>query len=223
MNIRMAKILNLEVHGSLLQLEKGMLNPNGNGNTMLWERNVCYIMDSLANKYYYNLPLFKLSNTPIQLKDDSDNSMASIQRIYRNNVNRVLSWVIDSWELSVEAADLQGKVTVRIMDNHKWFGRNTWTITVINDSKESKYLLQDQSKIKTHPRFSITLEGQEMLISKNLGDKKTRIVNSTNNKLVGEIKNVSIGKYVKREIVLYEDTLSPILISCLDYLIKTMY
>jgi len=181
-------------------------------------------MGFIMKKYVYNRPLLKRSTAPILLKDERDQAIGSIRKTYKNKMNRALSWAIDHWELSLKGEDLQAGTSVEIVDGSSWFGRKKWTVTVTREGGESvTSTLRDQSKIATHPKFELVHEGQTYTVSKDLLNRTTRILNSNGNAIICEMKNVSFGKGIKREIVMHGDALCPIFAACLDHLFHTLY
>lgn len=173
--------------------------------------------------YHYKRPLLKLSASSISILDNTGNSIGSIKRTFRNRLSKGLCWVFDNWELSFAGHDTKSGTGIKIMDSNIWFGRTKWYVCIVKDGIENKFLLQDKSKIKTHPRLQFMIDSQNYEVSKDLLNRKTKIVNSTSNITLCEIEHESISSYNHRIIKSYEDTFSPIFFACVDHLLKTMY
>lgn len=173
--------------------------------------------------YYYTRPLLKMSTTPIPIEDDSGNGIGSFRRIFQTNTNKAVSWVVDNWELSFEGRHIHSELYVKIMDSSPWLGRRKWTIATMREGRESLSFLKDRSKIATHPRLIWTNEEREYVIANNPLNRTTTISDSGSHAVVGEIAKVPGGKLNQRELVIYENALCPIVLPCIDRIMKTIY
>lgn len=173
--------------------------------------------------YYYTRPLLKMSTAPISIEDDGGNAVGSFRRIFTTSTNKAVSWAVDNWELSMEGQDVRSEMHVKIIDSSPWFGRRKWTITTMREGKESRSFLEDQSKITTHPRLIWTMEERTYALSTELMNRTTTISDSCNSAVVGEIANGPGGKLNQRELVIYENALCPIVLPCIDHIMKTIY
>lgn len=174
-------------------------------------------------RYVYTRPLIKVSTSPIHIKDGHDHPVGSIQRTFKSSFFRACSWVIDSWELSVEGKDERTGEEVKLYDNRVWFSRNSWTVTVQDNDKVQRGILRDQSKAITTPRFHLRIEDQEYEVSRELLSRSTRFIHVHHNHLVCEIEHHVASGYMKRQMHVHDESLSPILLGSIDHLIKTMY
>lgn len=174
-------------------------------------------------RYVYKRPLLKVSTTPIPIKDEYDHSIGCMQRTYRGKLSTACSWVLNSWEVSINGEDNRTGEAVRLADNRIWFNRNSWTVTITRQGEMKTGILRDQSKAITNPKFSYAIDDQEYLISKEPLSRITQIVHVNKDVLVCEIEHAAISTRTKRTLTLQREDLSPILLASMDHLIISMY
>ncbi|WGU93054.1 hypothetical protein QJQ58_21160 [Paenibacillus dendritiformis] len=174
-------------------------------------------------RYYYTCPLLKMSTAPIAIEDEGGNAVGSFHRIFTTRTNKAVSWVVDNWQLSLEGRHIHSELHVKIMDSSPWLGRRKWTITTMREGRESLSFLKDRSKIATHPRLIWRNEEHEYVIAKDPLNRTATISDSCSHAIVGEIAKVPGGKLNQRELVIYENALCPLVLPCIDRIMRTLY
>ncbi|AZK47892.1 tubby C-terminal domain-like protein [Paenibacillus lentus] len=170
--------------------------------------------------YYYKLPVMKMSGAPVKLTSENGDDSGYMTRTFKSRLSKTMSWIIDSWEISFWAE--AERCTIQLSDMWVWFGRNKWLVTCTVAGEEQQFMLEDKSVVRTNPRFVFTFNGQSFEVAKDLLDKRTRIMNKTQHKLCAEITSKSLSELYIRKITLYEEELNPLLVACIDRLLRTV-
>ncbi|GIP56653.1 hypothetical protein MKX50_10430 [Paenibacillus sp. FSL W8-0186] len=170
--------------------------------------------------YYYKLPVLKMSAACVELIDDNGSPCGRMTRTFKHLPSKAICWIIDSWELSFRAEAEQ--CAIELLDRSRWFERNKWSISCKEGDEEQRFSLKDRTMIRTNPRFEFTYNGQPYEVVQAFLDKRTRIINLTQNKVSAEMERHSIGRVFQRKITMYDEELNPLLAACIDRLIRTL-
>lgn len=132
------------------------------------------------SEYSFVSPVLKRSTKDFPIYDKEKKIVGYMQRYYRNKWTFLLDAVFTNMFLNVKVQNKDRKMLADAVENVKLkhfytFTRQSWSIS---SNEEGTFLMEDKSKIKTHPRYEFELNGEKYLLKKNLGDRKVYLYNA---------------------------------------------
>ncbi|WOD65275.1 hypothetical protein NQZ71_25640 (plasmid) [Niallia taxi] len=167
--------------------------------------------------YFFVQPLLKQTLKPIEVKNENEIRVGYIQRFYKNTFQKILDFIIDGFYLHINVKDPESNVVVKAVQRYTL--RDSWEI----HENTEVYILKDQSKIKTNPRYLFAYKGKEYLIYKEYLDKYIRIKDISNNKIVSEFQYHKLAPPRKVSVKLFANDIDSHLSFCLYTLISLKY
>ncbi|MEC1646447.1 tubby C-terminal domain-like protein [Bacillus halotolerans] len=168
--------------------------------------------------YSFQKPILKKSTKKIDVFNEKQEIIGSIQRFYKNKIEFIIDNIFDEFFVNVEVFDENQVSIAKATEiiSASTFLRSKWKLEY-NGNKE--IIINDITKIKTNPIFQITVGQNQYKLEKDFADKRVRIVNAENkciamityNKL---IPPTTITINLSKE----EKDLSITLISCIYYI-----
>jgi biotin synthase-related radical SAM superfamily protein len=139
--------------------------------------------------FVFKMPILRGSTKIIDIFDENHNRVGSIQRIYRNKLEKIIDFILnDAVFVNVQAFDtsnnlvckVKEKISIKTMIRSKWEGKS------IN---LGDFWVFDKTIIKTNPKLQIEIpeKNEIFTIHKDFADKRVFIKNN-GGKIVAEIK-----------------------------------
>ncbi|WP_453993217.1 tubby C-terminal domain-like protein [Bacillus nitroreducens] len=127
--------------------------------------------------YTFQRPLLNDSTKEISIFDEHGVLVGHVSRYFESKGSYLANWITSI--VNVKARDLQSKVTIDIVDQGFWktLLRAKWNISYTNQKSIQTELI-DKSKIKTNRRMHYTIEGRNVIVSKDIGDRVIRFKSS---------------------------------------------
>ncbi|MCB7162033.1 hypothetical protein LI071_15275 [Bacillus subtilis] len=168
--------------------------------------------------YSFRKPILKKSKKKINIFNENQTVIGSIQRFYKNKIEFIIDNIFDEFFVNIEVFDENqvsiAKATEILSVNT--FLRSKWKLEY-NGNKEM--IISDITKIKTNPIFQITIGQNQYRLEKDFADKRVRIVNTEKEC----IATITYDKLIPPTTITInlnkdEEELSITLISCIYYI-----
>ncbi|TVX85244.1 hypothetical protein [Paenibacillus agilis] len=124
--------------------------------------------------YTYKSHFYKKSTKEIEILDENNNRIGSMQRYHKNKWMRVVDHIINEYEVNLEAFHVDGGSMINVVDITpltKLIGAE-WKIEHA-DGEIS--LISDKTKIKTNIRYELQYKEKRFSFTKDLGDRIMRL------------------------------------------------
>ncbi|MFC0213293.1 hypothetical protein ACFFK0_12665 [Paenibacillus chartarius] len=169
--------------------------------------------------YYFSRPFFRLSTKPIVLKDSSHSEIGTMQRYFKDVIDKTLSYIVDHWGINVRVSNHEGSIQVTAHQQFTWM-RHKWNVTSRTGENTVDFVVEDKTVIKTNPHFIFQAHGQSYSMKKDFADKRVRLLEQQTERQVAviEFESYMPNKINNMIMSVTETTLSPYEIVCIYYL-----
>jgi hypothetical protein len=171
-----------------------------------------------------HIPLIKADTRPFDILDANNAKIGTVQRNYNGRLTRILDLIFDGFVINIIVKDINGIKIASCEEilSIKNLLREKWQIKLL--LKEETYTFTALSKtiINTNPRISYKKNNLEILVSKNIGDKKITFSDMDSREVFAEItpKGIIPPHSNKIDIYIHNPVINIFELSCIFYLFQ---
>jgi len=172
--------------------------------------------------YQFRIPLVKVTTTPFLLCGTNGQQVGTIERFFTTKGQKMFSLLFTSWFNHVRVVDANGRVRVEATQVHNFrtLVQSQWKVSRYDQEETYEFYAKQATVVKTNPRMIYNNGKQEMIISRDLGDKRVRFTDRESQQLVAEgfYKSIVPPKFLDMTLQVYSDESDEFETVCLYYL-----
>jgi len=141
-------------------------------------------------EFFTVLPMWNYSGKQIEIIDSDNVQVGFIQRRYKGLWNKLIHYspiTISFLEtVNIDGVNKDNRLRIREQSFKSNLTKLKWDIFLKDTAKESKFLLEDKTKITTNPRMTYYKNNQEYVFKRDIFNRTCEI--TLNNKVCATIR-----------------------------------
>ncbi|WP_281884784.1 hypothetical protein [Paenibacillus sp. YYML68] len=173
------------------------------------------------NTFHFQKPYFRLSTSPIIIRDNNQVEIGKVRRLYYHRVDQIMSLFIDRWAIDVVVESKDRVIRIQSKRISSWL-RNKWTIHIQDQQQHVSFQLEDHSMVRMNPHFVFQLRGKSYSVKKKFANRQVTILDDDSGVAVAVIYYESMLpiQITRMTLELKEDSsLSPYEAICVYYIL----
>ncbi|WP_130860303.1 tubby C-terminal domain-like protein [Gracilibacillus phocaeensis] len=168
--------------------------------------------------YSFEVPFYKRFSDKKFYYNSKGETVGAIQRFYQSSFQKLSTVLIDGLFLHISSEDTQGESKV-VAEHHHYTLRHKWDVHY----NQKTFLLEDKTKVKSHPIFHFHYNDKEYVITKKFANKFIHIQESDSNQLAAEWKFLNFKLPRKARIEIMSQDLDIHLVMCVFLILVSIY